>query len=51
MKNKGNQNASKGGRTERLTVRIRKDLKDWVSQQDESAGDVIERLINKEMGK
>lgn len=47
-KNKCNQNAIKVGRTERLTIRIREDLKEWLTKKDESAGDLIERLIEKE---
>lgn len=49
MKNKGNQNASKGGRTASLSVRVTPEVKAWVESQPGTQADVIERLVTRAM--
>lgn len=43
--NTGKKNALKSGRTERLTVRVTKEVYDILMDGKTSAGDKIERLV------
>lgn len=43
--NTGKKNALKSGRTERLTVRVTKEVYDILKDGKTSAGDKIERLV------